>query len=140
MLPPPTAYPAPAAPLSVGYGATRPTSGVIPAGYRPGSAYDLTPMVAVLRESLYPSQREEAAEQLGALDWRRQPEILDILVERAKEDPAPTVRAECVRSLNRLKANTLPVVEAVKSLQSDGDPRVRHEADEAYATLTGKAP
>ena len=136
MLPPPTAYPTPAAPLSVNYGAARPAPTVIPAGYRPGNAYDLTPMVAVLRESLYPSQREDAAEQLGALDWRIQPEILNILVERAREDPAPTVRAECVRSLSRLKANTLPVVETVKRLQSDDDPRVRHEADEAYANLS----
>ncbi len=113
---------------------------MVPAGYRPGSPYDLSPLVAVLRESLYPSQREDAAEQLGAMDWRRQPEVVDILVERARDDPAPTVRAECVRSLGRLKANTLPAVEAVKFLQSDVDVRVRHEAEDAYATLTGTAP
>ena len=139
MLPPPM-YPAPATLPSGSLSTPRPASPVVPAGYRPGNPYDLTPLVAVLHESLYPSQREDAAEQLGALDWRQQPEILDILVERAKQDPAPTVRAECVRSLNRLKANTVPVVEAVKTLEADDDPRVRHEADEAYAALTGTTP
>jgi len=139
-VPPAYPLPAPAAPRPVSPAASRPAPAVVPAGYRPGNPYDLTPMVAVLRESLYPSQREEAAEQLGAMDWRRQPEVVDILVERAREDPAPTVRAECVRSLGRMKANTLPAVEAVKFLQSDEDVRVRHEAEDAYAVLTGTAP
>jgi HEAT repeat protein len=96
--------------------------------------------MVVLRESLYPSQREDAAELLGSLDWRGHPEAVDLLVDRARQDPAPTVRAECVRSLGRMRANTLPVVEVVKALQSDEDPYVRHEADDAYAALTGAAP
>ena len=147
-VPPAYPLPAPAAPRPaspavsppVSPAVSRPAPAVLPVGYQPGNPYDLTPMVAVLRESLYPSQREEAAEQLGAMDWRRQPQVVDILVERAREDPAPTVRAECVRSLGRLKANTLPAVEAVKFLQSDEDVRVRHEADDAYAALTGTPP
>ncbi len=139
-VPPAYPLPAPAAPRTAAPVVSPPAQAVVPVGYRPGSPYDLSPLVAVLRESLYPSQREEAAEQLGAMDWRRQPEVVDILVERARDDPAPTVRAECVRSLGRLKANTLPAVETVKFLQADEDVRVRHEADDAYATLTGTAP
>ena len=93
-----------------------------------------------MRESLYPSQREWAAERLASLDWRRQPQVLDLLMERAKEDPAPTVRAECVRSLGRLKSDAPTVVEAVKSFRSDADPRVRQAADEAFANLAGTTP
>ena len=70
-------------------------------------------------------------ESLASMDWRRQPQIVDLLVERAKQDPAPTVRAECVRSLGRIKADTPAAVEAVEALRSDPDDRVHQAADEA---------
>ena len=97
----------------------------MPAGYQQDSGYDLTQLTGILHDSLYPSQREWAAESLASMDWRRQPQIVDVLVERAKNDPAPTVRAECVRSLGRMKADTVGAVEVVKALRSDSDAQVR---------------
>ena len=127
--------PAPAAQLS-----SRPTGYVVPAGYQQQGGYEPAQLIAVMRESLYPSQREWAAENLASMDWRRHPQILDLLIERAKRDPAPTVRAECVRSLGRMKADTVAAVETIKALQTDPDGRVRQEAVEAYSTVTGTAP
>ncbi len=113
---------------------------VVPAGFHQEGGCDLSQLTAILRDSLYPSQREWAVESLASMDWHRQPQIVDVLVERAKQDPAPTVRAECVRSLGRMKADTPAAVEAVRALRADPDDRVRQEADEAYGVLTGSAP
>ena len=129
----------PPAPAPTGYAPAQ-SAPVTTAGYHTGTAPDLAALFGVLHESLYPSQREDAAEALGSMDWRLQPQILDVLVEKARRDPAPGVRAECLRSLGRLKANTPPAVEAVKAMRADADPRVRHEADDAYAAITGTAP
>jgi hypothetical protein len=122
-------------------GCAMPAASVVTqAGYRQENSSELSQLAVVMHESLYPSQREWAAERLASMDWRRQPQVLDLLMERAKQDAAPTVRAECVRSLGRMKSDAPGVVEAVKSLRSDADPRVRQEADEALANLTGPPP
>jgi len=130
--------------MPAGYAATAPATAaaapVTQAAYQQVTSSELSQLSVVMRESLYPSQREWAAERLASLDWRRQPQVLDLLMERAKEDPAPTVRAECVRSLGRLKSDAPTVVEAVKSFRSDADPRVRQAADEAFANLAGTTP
>jgi hypothetical protein len=117
----------------------KPTNSIVAAGYNQ-QTYDLSELTAVLHGSLYPSQREWAVESLAALDWRKQPQVLDLILERAKQDPAPTVRAECMRSLARMKADTAAAVAVVKALQSDEDNRVRQQAAEAYATLSAAAP
>src|SRR5262249_46515467 len=83
----------------------------------------------------YPSQREWAAEKLAAMDWRNEPRIVDCLTKAAHEDPAPTVRAGCVRCLAQMRLNTMPVVSVIQSLQRDSDPRVRHEVEQALAVL-----
>jgi hypothetical protein len=116
-----------------------PTGYVVPAGLPQESGYNLPQLSSILHDSLYPSQREWAAESLASMDWRREPRIVDLLIERANQDPAPTVRAECVRSLGRMNANTAAAVAAVKGLQSDSDDRVRQEAVEAYEAMTGAA-
>jgi hypothetical protein len=95
--------------------------------------------MGMLKGSLYPSQREWAADCLSRQDWQAQPHIVAALVVAAREDPAAAVRAGCVRALGKMKANTLPVVQTVQSLKGDSDPRVRHEVDEALAAL-GAAP
>jgi hypothetical protein len=92
-------------------------------------------MVIGLRESLYPSQREWAAESLATVDWRKQPVVVQALVAAAKEDPAPTVRASCVRCLAKMHVNAVPVVGVIQGLKSDPDPRVRQEADLALNVL-----
>jgi hypothetical protein len=90
---------------------------------------------ATLRDSLYPSQREWAAGRLGGLDWRTNGDAVQALVVAARQDPAPSVRAACVRTLAHMRVNTVPVVRAIQALKADGDPRVLHEVEEALAVL-----
>ena len=104
---------------------------VVPAGFHTDGGYDVGQLTTLLRDSVYPSQREWAAETLASMDWRRQPQIVDALVAAAKQDPAPTVRAECVRFLGRMQANAPAAAEAVKALRTDSDDRVRQAAEEA---------
>ena len=102
-----------------------------------GQGNDSTPhLLAILKDSLYPSQREDAAQALAGRDWHQQPQIADALVKAAKEDPAPMVRAECLRSLAKIKVNTMPVVAACQALKADADPRVRKEAEQTLVVLT----
>src|SRR5205814_10099220 len=96
----------------------------------------LQQMETALRDSLYPSQREWAAEGLAAMDWRAHPQVVQCLATAAKEDPAPAVRATCVRCLASMKVNTVPVITIVRSLKDDKDPRVRQEAERALSVLT----
>jgi hypothetical protein len=97
-------------------------------------------LLHVLRDSIYPSQREWAADQLAECDWKLNTPVVDAMVTAAREDPAATVRAGCVRCLGRMHANTVPVVMAVQSLKADADPRVRTEVQEALATLAPGLP
>jgi hypothetical protein len=92
-------------------------------------------LIFKLKESLYPSQREWAAEKLSGQDAHKNNEVVPALLQAAREDPAPTVRAGCVRALARLKPNSQAVVEALRSLSNDSSPQVQHEAEEALATL-----
>ncbi len=121
-----------------------PGSPMGPAGYRPGMlpAASQVPagpsapqLLSMLRDSLYPSQREWAAEGLSRQDWRTQPQVVQGLLTAAREDPAATVRAGCVRALAHMRVNTLPVVSAVQALKADTDPRVRQEVEEALPAL-----
>jgi hypothetical protein len=96
---------------------------------------NLQQMVVALRDSLYPSQREWAAQSMAAADWRAHPQIVQALTTAAKEDPAATVRAGCVHCLANMKVNTLPVVAVVRGLRNDTDLRVRQEAERALSIL-----
>jgi hypothetical protein len=97
-------------------------------------------MLTVLRDSLYPSQREWAVESLAALDWRMHGDVVQALLSGAREDPAASVRASCIRSLARMNVNTVTVVDAILARKADTDPRVRHEAERALAVLTTGQP
>ncbi len=92
-------------------------------------------LLATLKDSLRPSEREEAAEQLSDLNWRIQPLVVESLMKAAREDPAPTVRAACVHALAHMKVDTPAACALVRDLRSDGDPHVRQEAEEALHTL-----
>jgi hypothetical protein len=92
-------------------------------------------LLSMLKGSLLPSQREWAADQLSGLDWHAHPQVVDALLTAAHNDPAATVRAGCVRSLAKLKVNTVPAVAVVEGLKRDADPRVRQEAEEALIVL-----
>jgi hypothetical protein len=128
-----TQTPLPAPPqMATGY--------VVPAGLRQETGYTVPQLTSILHDSIYPSQREWAAESLASMDWHSQPQIVDVLIDRAKQDPAPMVRAECLRSLGRMKAASAAAVEAAKALRSDPDDRVRQAAVEALAEMTQPAP
>jgi hypothetical protein len=112
------------------------SSGMMESRGQEPSGQAIQQMVIGLRESLYPSQREWAAESLATLDWRRQPVAVQALITAAKEDPAPTVRASCVRCLAKMHVNTVPVVSVIQGLKGDPDPRVRQEVGVALNALT----
>jgi hypothetical protein len=134
--------PMPGMPLMVPHG---PVAGInplmsVPPSPMPAPAMAAAPTtvpqtLATLKDALGPSQREMAAEQLGELNWRMQPQVVESLTKAAREDPAATVRAACVRALARMQANTAEVVAAVRDLKNDRDARVRQEAEEALGTL-----
>jgi hypothetical protein len=98
----------------------------------PGSVPQL---LATLKDSLCPSERETAAEQLSELNWRMQPLVVESLMKSAREDPAATVRAACVHALAHMKVETPAACALVREMRSDHDPQVRHEAEEALVTL-----
>jgi hypothetical protein len=68
------------------------------------------------------------------------PDVVQALLTGAREDPAASVRAGCVRALSRMNANSVTVVSAVQAMQGDSDPRVRHEVERALAILTSGVP
>jgi hypothetical protein len=92
-------------------------------------------LLAILRDSLYPSQREWAVDGLLARNWRAEPAIVAGLLTAAREDPAPLVRAACVRAVAHMVASPLPVVATVQFLRNDPDARVRQAAEQAAADL-----
>jgi hypothetical protein len=68
------------------------------------------------------------------------PHIVHTLLTAAKEDPAASVRAACVRSLAKMDAGTLPVIQALEAMKADPDAAVRREVEQALYSLTpGKA-
>jgi hypothetical protein len=117
-------------------GPTVPMNGQYPASAssfaHPGGVPQL---LAALSNSLCPSEREAAAEQLSELDWHIQPMVVEILMKSAREDPASSVRAACVHALGHMKVNTPEAVTLVRDLRSDRDPTVRQEAETALNTL-----
>jgi len=93
-------------------------------------------LLAALKDSLRPSEREAAAEQLSELNWRVQPLVVESLMKAARDDPAATVRAACVHALAHMKVATPEAIALVQDLKSDRDPRVRQEAEEALNLLS----
>jgi HEAT repeats len=100
-----------------------------------GKGQSLSELISVLRDSLYPSQREQAAERMCAYDWRANQQVAAALITAAQDDPAATVRMQCIHCLARMRVNSPAALKAIRSLRSDPDSRVRQEADHAEATL-----
>jgi hypothetical protein len=95
----------------------------------------LAQLVMVLQTSPYPAQREWAATNMSTFDWRVHPELTQVLIQAARQDSAPTVRAAAVYSLSRLNAQTEPVLSTLQSLRGDADPRVRQEVEQALGRM-----
>ena len=115
--------------------AVPPTPVASTAPSEPAAPGSVPQMVTTLKDSLYPSQREWAAEQLSQSNGRGDPQVVQTLTTCAKEDPAASVRTACVHALAQMKVNTTEVTAVVQELKNDRDPRVRQEAEEALNTL-----
>jgi hypothetical protein len=118
-----------------------------PAGYgnpvmdRPGgiptglSPTNMQQNINTLQSSLYPSQREMAVINLCEGEYRGHPQVVQLLLKVARDDPAPTVRAACVMGLARLNVNSEAMKQTLTALKTDADPRVRVAVDEALSRL-----
>jgi hypothetical protein len=84
-----------------------------------------------------PSQREMAVLRLAQMDWHLNPNVVPALVQSACGDPAPSVRAACIRCLAQMNANQVAVRAALQQLKTDSNSNVRHEAEIALAQLVG---
>jgi hypothetical protein len=93
-------------------------------------------MLAMLRGSVMPSERERAVMMLSQFNWHAQPEAVAAIMIAAKSDPAPMVRVSCVRALARMKVNTMPAYETLMELKTDKDIRVRQEVEQTLAIMT----
>jgi hypothetical protein len=135
--------------------AAAPSASVVAAGYplvartNPANAanpnsFDQAPssqeLLKTLHTSLFPSQREWAADRLTAYDWRSEPQVVEGLAKTARVDPAPLVRAGCLRALARMHAVCEPAITVARELKTDADPRVRQEAEQTLATLQAVRP
>jgi len=107
----------------------------LPPGMAASPAPAEQPMLAALRDSLFPSQREWAVEGLATLDWHVHPEVVQALVSAARQDPAATVRAACVHHLAKMQVRTALVMDVIQKSSADADPRVRLEADQALSAM-----
>jgi hypothetical protein len=92
-------------------------------------------LVRTLQNSVVPEEREWAVNNLSCYDGPSNPQAVQAVVAAARQDPAPLVRAACIRCLVRMNVNTWPVLSAVQALTGDADPRVKHEADRALVKL-----
>jgi hypothetical protein len=91
---------------------------------------------ATLREALLPSMRETAAESLATMDCRDNVPVVNTLLNSARHDPCPSVRACCVRTLVKLQVNGVNMRLAMEELRNDKDPSVRQQATQALETVS----
>jgi hypothetical protein len=94
--------------------------------------------IGTLQTSIYPSQREIAVQHLSQIDPRSNPQLAQILLQTAKSDPAPTVRAACVAGLVRMGVQGENMVRTCIALKADSDIRVRSEAERALEILSSQ--
>jgi hypothetical protein len=121
-----------------------PVGSVRPTGAVERSAPSGDPLVSqatsMLRDSIYPSEREWAIERLSACDYRQDERILVAVRTATREDPAPTVRRTGLQALARMKVRTADVLEVVRGLTADPDENVRKEAEYTLRVLQTPAP
>jgi hypothetical protein len=128
------AYCPPAVPSGPYYPAAMPAAAA-PAPSAAISSQNVQQLMLTMKDALYPSHREWAAEALEHVDWRTNPQVVDALLVTAKADPAATVRCGAVRALAHMKINTTNVVATLQTLKSDTDPRVRQDVEQALTGL-----
>jgi hypothetical protein len=124
-----------APPMMPSYPQPQPQPVAAPGQASTASSQNAQQLMLTLKDALYPSHREWAAEALATVDWRTQPQVVDALILSAREDPAATVRAGSVRALAKMNVNTAAVVSALQTLKGDADPRVRQDVEQALTSL-----
>jgi HEAT repeats len=86
---------------------------------------------AVLRDSISPADREIAAMELTNGAGAASVEVRSMLLSAAAGDPAPTVRAACVRCLTKIGVKDRAYAALIAAAKQDPDARVRAEAEAA---------
>jgi hypothetical protein len=104
-------------------------------GQQSAEARALPQLLEMLENSMFPSQREWAADKLATYDWRVYSTVVQALMTSAAKDPAATVRVACVRSLGKMNVSTVAVIGTIQGLKADRDLRVRQEVEQTLATL-----
>ena len=97
-------------------------------------------LIGHLKESKYPSYREWAAEQLAFVSDTSRGAAVEALLAACNADAASNVRLACIRSLGVMKMATPTVLNTLRKLRKDADPRVAAEADKAYVALPRQLP
>lgn len=90
------------------------------------------PLVTALTEGLLPSERERAA---GELARSQGAAAKALLLQAAKDDPAATVRAACIRALCEAKCADADFVTALVGFKTDAEACVVKEAEEALRKI-----
>ena len=97
----------------------------------------LSQVVQTLRTSPYHEYREWAAQNLCTVDGWSNPDVVQALATAARSDQTPTVRAECVKTLGKIRCGTMVVLNTMQAAKVDPDSRVRKEAEKALQLITG---
>jgi hypothetical protein len=103
---------------------------VLVGGTRAGDKKALTAervgqLLTILRSDLNEDNRAHAAEELGRADGNQYPEVVVLLIEALKSDPKPSVRAEVVDSLAKIRPVTREAGKALDAAKEDGSFKVR---------------
>lgn len=82
-------------------------------------------LIGCLRDDMMPSMREIAAETLSQNAGRNRPEVIAALAEAAQKDPAPTVRACCLRCLTTMSVSSPECMAALQKLNAESGAVIR---------------
>jgi hypothetical protein len=96
---------------------------------------ETAPHVQALATAVRPSLREDAATALAEGRFGSRPEVKRVLAGAAMTDPAPVVRAHCIRLLTSLGYHEPEYVAHLRVVAESGHPAVRLAATIALARL-----
>ena len=97
---------------------------------------ELRPYLSDLTSALRPTVRERAATALAGGRYGWTPQVKAELAKAAESDPAPTVRAHCIRLLSDLGYHDPGYVNMLDTAAASGPPAVQQAARAALAKLT----
>lgn len=97
---------------------------------------EIKPLVADLHTALRPTVREDAATGLAEGRYGSRPEVKATLAYAAMTDPAPSVRAHCIRCLSALGYHHPVYVDYLRACAASGTGEVQTAASTALVKLT----